>query len=144
MTLPEPVCGLVIRYSYLWHGEYLEGREEGRKDRPCALVAAIKTDADGKTRVLVIPVTHSVPNDSDAIEIPHAIRERLGFDAARSWIVFSEANEFVWPGPDLRPVPGDQATFAYGFLPPGFFGVVRDRFLAIARSGKAHRVIRTE
>ena len=38
MALPKPVPGLVIRYSYLWHREYLEGREDGQKDRPCAIV----------------------------------------------------------------------------------------------------------
>ena len=26
MTLPKPEPGLVIRYSYLWHDEFLEGR----------------------------------------------------------------------------------------------------------------------
>jgi hypothetical protein len=51
MALP----GLVIRYSYLWHAEYLEGREEGKKDRPCAIVAAIRCDESGSTRVLVLP-----------------------------------------------------------------------------------------
>ena len=38
--MPLPVPGLVIRYSYLWHSEHLAGREEGTKDRPCAIIAA--------------------------------------------------------------------------------------------------------
>ncbi|MGE3477663.1 MAG: hypothetical protein AB7H70_17820 [Rhodospirillaceae bacterium] len=38
MSFPAPVPGLVIRYSYLWRDEFLKGREEGVKDRPCALV----------------------------------------------------------------------------------------------------------
>jgi len=45
VPLPEPVPGLVIRYSYLWYAEHVLGREEGQKDRPCAIVAAIRTDA---------------------------------------------------------------------------------------------------
>ena len=145
MTLPEPASGLVIRYSYLWHTEYLEGREEGQKDRPCALIAAIAGDEDGKTRVLVIPITHSAPKNSNAIEIPQVVRQRLGLDAARSWIVLSEWNEFIWPGPDLRPVAGtDLATVAYGFLPPRFFKSVREHFFALARQGKARKVTRTK
>ena len=103
MALPEPQAGLVIRYSYLWHSEFLEGREDGVKDRPCAIVAAIKQDADGDTRVLVLPVTHSPPaKGTPAVEIPATIKKRLKLDAERSWIVLSEWNEFVWPGPDLR------------------------------------------
>jgi hypothetical protein len=34
ITLPKPEPGLVIRYSYLWHDEHRQGREEGVKDRP--------------------------------------------------------------------------------------------------------------
>ena len=36
--LPRPVPGLVVRYSYLWLDEHRRGREEGVKDRPCAIV----------------------------------------------------------------------------------------------------------
>ena len=78
MPLPTPAPGLVIRYSYLWHSEFLAGREEGIKDRPCAIIAAIQTDADGETRVLVLPVTHSAPAKGiAAIEIPVTIGKRL-------------------------------------------------------------------
>ena len=96
----------MIRYSYLWLSEHREGREEGVKDRPCAVVLAL-VDADGETRVTVLPITHSSPTDlSTAIELPPETKRRLGLDADRSWIVVSEGNEFVWPGPDLPPSPG--------------------------------------
>ena len=146
MTIPVPAAGLVIRYSYLWHSEHLEGREEGQKDRPCALVAAIRMGEAGETRVLVLPITHSPPlYPKNAFEIPLTIKERLGLDAGRSWIVVSESNDFVWPGPDLRPVPGaDPASVAYGFLPPRFFNIVRDRFLVLTRTNQARAVKRTE
>ena len=39
--------GLVLRYSYLWRAEQLRGREEGVKDRPCAVVMVV-TQSDGK------------------------------------------------------------------------------------------------
>lgn len=146
MALPEPLPGLVIRYSYLWHSEFLEGREEGTKDRPCAIVAAIKVDADGDTRVLVLPVTHSPPTKgTPAVEIPPTIKKRLKLDADRSWIMLSEWNEFVWPGPDLRRgAGGDETSVAYGFLPRGLFATVRSRFIETVQGGRAERVQRTE
>lgn len=43
---------------------------------------------------------------------------RLGLDDERSWVVLTEANRFVWPGPDLRPLRfGDAASIAYGPYP---------------------------
>lgn len=145
MTLPAPEPGLVIRYSYLWLREYEQGREEGAKDRLCAIILAL-VDADGDTRVTVLPVTHSAPgNPSTTIEIPHDTKRRLGLDSERSWIILTEANEFVWPGPDLRPIPGaDTATVAYGFLPPRFFNLLRRRFLTLARQRRTRGIQKTE
>ena len=126
---PHP--GLVIRYSYLWKREADSGRQDGTKDRPCAIVVAVD-DADGERQVIALPITHAPPSDpSDAIEIPAVTKQRLGLDFDRSWIVLTEANEFVWPGPDLRPIPGrDADAVSYGVLPPRFFTYVRDQFLA--------------
>jgi hypothetical protein len=73
------------------------------------------------------------------------VKARLGLDGERSWVVVSEANVFAWPGPDLRFIPGKAPdSAAYGFLPPGLFRVVRDRFLAVDRQRKAALVTRTE
>jgi hypothetical protein len=146
VPLPEPVPGLVIRYSYLWYSEYRQGREEGQKDRPCAIVAAVRSVGSQTQRVLVLPVTHSPPQDPKiAIEIPRRVKERLGLDADRSWVVLSEWNDFSWPGPDLRrAVGGDEGSIAYGMLPPGLFNAIRDQFLAIVGKGSASRVPRTE
>jgi hypothetical protein len=78
IALPKPEPGLVIRYSYLWHDEHRQGREEGVKDRPCAIVAAILSTEDGTTRVLVLPITHSMPTDIHlAVEIPEDVKKRL-------------------------------------------------------------------
>lgn len=145
MSFPEPHAGLVIRYSYLWKRESDAGREEGTKDRPCAIIMTV-VDEDGDKEVLVLPVTHSPPDDrAAAIEIPTATKSRLGLDGERSWIIITEANEFVWPGPDLRAVPGrDESTIAYGTLPPRFFAHVRDKFLERDHREKSRRVKRTE
>lgn len=106
MTWPAPQPGLVVRYSYLWKREAEAGRDEGVKDRPCAIVVAIEGGAD-HTRVLVLPVTHAPPQLLDeGIEIPQPTKLRLGLDSERSWIMVSEANDFIWPGPDLCFLPG--------------------------------------
>jgi hypothetical protein len=93
-----------------------------------------------------LPITHSPPvADAVAIEIPTPVKARLGLDGERSWVVVTEANVFAWPGPDLRFLPekGPRSS-VYGFLPPGFFRVVRDRFLAADREKKAALIVRTE
>jgi len=145
VALPEPIPGLIIRYSYLWYREHLQGRDEGQKDRPCAIVAALRKDEHGDTHVLVLPITHSPPDHPTlAIEIPAKTKERLNLDDARSWIVISEWNEFIWPGPDLRRLPGaTDASVSYGMLPPGLFSTIRDKFIALVISRNAHRVPRT-
>jgi hypothetical protein len=145
VSWPVPQPGLVIRYSYLWHSEALTGQEEGVKDRPCAVVVAFQ-DEENRTRVYALPITHSLPTASEyTIEIPAAVKARLGLDSERSWVVVNEVNVFGWPGPDLRFLPGRGPESAvYGFLPPGFFRVVRDRFLAADRDKKAVLVTRTE
>jgi hypothetical protein len=99
VSFPEPRPGLVIRYSYLWEREAREGREEGAKDRPCAIVLVVLREGEHPI-VRVLPVTHSPPADpADALEIPQATKRRLGLDAERSWVVLTEANDLIWPGP---------------------------------------------
>jgi hypothetical protein len=145
VTLPKPEAGLVIRYSYLWLREHLKGREEGTKDRPCAIILAAH-DQDGETQVLVVPVTHSPPeHGADALELPQALKRHLSLDADRSWVVLSESNLFYWPGPDLRRVGDrDNASVVYGFLPPRLFAELRQRFLALEAATRSKRVQRTE
>ena len=145
MSWPDPVPGLVIRYAYLWCREADLGREEGVKDRPCAIVAAVQEEADG-LRVYVLPITHSPPQPPDErIELPLPTKVRLGLDGERSWVVVSEANRFSWPGPDLRPMAGQgPESVAYGLLPSALFRVVRDKFVARARARATGVVSRTE
>lgn len=145
MNWPVPRPGLVIRYSYLWEREARQGREEGVKDRPCAIVLVVLREGEHPV-VRVLPVTHAPPeNPDDALEIPHATKRRLGLDTERSWVVLTEANDFIWPGPDLRPaVNGDLPSVAYGMLPPGFMRVLRERLLQRWRANKVGVTRRTE
>jgi hypothetical protein len=145
VAFPAPVPGLVIRYSYLWASEHARGQEEGVKDRPCAIVIATADEAGGHI-VTVLPISHTPPsNPLLAVEIPHATKRRLGLDDERSWVVLTEANRFVWPGPDLRPLQtGDVASVAYGPLPYGLFEDIRLKFIAALKAGRASTVPRTE
>ena len=145
MALPEPVPGLVIRYSYLWAEEHRRGQEEGVKDRPCAIVL-MTADAQGEQWVTVLPVTHTPPaNREFSVEIPAATKRRLGLDDERFWVVLSEANRFLWPGPDLRPArQGDARTVAYGQLPYALFEEIRKKFISAVRARRAAVVPRSE
>jgi hypothetical protein len=145
VPLPQPVPGLVIRYAYLWRVEHQRGQEEGVKDRPCAVIL-VTTDDDGGQVVTVLPVTHTPPsNPALAVEIPHPTKRRLGLDDERSWIVLTEANRFVWPGPDLRQAqPGDMASVAYGLLPRSLFKEVTAKLADAIKSRLVRVVSRTE
>ncbi len=128
MRVPDPVPGLVIRYSFLWSREAAAGSTEGSKDRPCAIIVAIKTE-DGTVRAVVAPITHTPPeNPADALEIPPDVSRSLGLDDALKWIVYDELNSFGWPGFDLRPVPGKR-RFDDGMLPRSLFEVLRRNIL---------------
>jgi hypothetical protein len=143
VSWPVPRPGLVIRYSYLWESEARLGREEGAKDRPCAIILVLLREG-AHPIVRVLPVTHAPVDPADALEIPQPTKQRLGLDSERSWVMLSEANDFIWPGPDLRPaVNGDPASVAYGMLPPGFMAVLRGR-LAQRRREKLAVTRRTE
>ena len=126
MPIPIPEPGLVIGYSYLWHHEHTAGSEEGRKDRPCAIIVAT-LDADGDTVVYVAPITHTAPAlPDDGLEIPTRLKRHLNLDDKRSWVITSELNRFIWPGYDLRPIARDQPdSFAYGFLSTDFFAAIK-------------------
>jgi len=133
----------VIRYAFLWREEAARGLEEG-KDRPCAIVLAAEA-GDGK-RVIVLPVTHTPPRDAAlAVEIPADTKRRLGLDDQQSWVVVTDANRFIWPGPDLRPRPGgDVDSVAYGLLPRALFQEIRDKFLGAIDARRAALVPRSE
>lgn len=127
--LPKP--GEVINYSYLWEYEYRDGRDEGVKDRPVAVVIVTQC-SDGFDQLYVVPMTTKPPGrDQEAIEVPTAVRAQLGLKAERSWIVVSEWNRFTWPGYDVRPIARGSPDISFGFLPSGLFRRVRDAIVAI-------------
>jgi hypothetical protein len=145
VPFPEPIPGLVIRYSYLWLDEHRRGQEEGVKDRPCAVIL-VADNEDGERVVTVLPVSHTPQADpSLAVEIPAAIKRRLKLDDERSWVVLTEANRFIWPGPDLRPLtPGDAASVSLGLLPFALFEEIRTKLIAAIRAKRTSVVPRSK
>jgi hypothetical protein len=146
VSWPRPEPGLVIRYSFLWSSEADEGREEGVKDRPCAIVVVVRNIDRDNPLVRVLPITHSTPSDpNSAVELPPSTKQRLGLDSERSWIILDEANDFIWPGPDLRPATnGDLASIAYGMLPQNLTRLLREESIARFQLKKTKAVRRSE
>ena len=133
---------MVIRYSFPWSHEARTGATEGGKDRPCAIVVAVPADTDGGTRVVVVPVTHTMPTDSQAaIALPSVVKANLGLDDEPSWICLDELNVFAWPGHDLRPVPRT-GRYDYGVLPEALFRQVRDGIVTLSRSRRVRQTAR--
>jgi hypothetical protein len=132
VSLPAPLPGLVVRYAFLWRREAKAGANEGRKDRPAAIVLVSRKVAGGATRVVVAPVTHTPPdNPAATVELPDAVARSLGLDEGRHWIVCDEVNRFAWPGFDLRPIPGRSGSWEYGMLPAAVYDEVLRRVIAL-------------
>jgi len=141
MNLPIPKPGLVIRYSFLWSNEEAKGATEGAKDRPCAIVVAVRRNASGDIDTIVAPITHRPPEDRAAsIEIPAGVCKSLGLDSDRHWLRLDELNRFAWPGFDLRSIPAKPGRYDYGMLPAGLFQQLRDGILR-RQKARAGRVI---
>jgi hypothetical protein len=130
-------AGAVIRYAYLWADENARGREEGEKDRPVLVLAVSPRPDEGTRELLVLAITHAPSTaPEDAVPIPRDVKQRIGLDDARSWIVTTEANAFIWPGPDIRPV--------HGRIPDSLLRQVARSFLANRNRQRSQRVVRTQ
>lgn len=150
-----PAPGQVIGYAYLWSHEHDRGRQEAVKDRPCAVILTVRRESVepgssarpvADTMVYLLPITSVPPAaEGEAVAVPAATRRRLGLQEAPCWIVLTELNRFVWPGPDLRPVERPAGAFySFGLLPKALFDRVRDAFVARLKQGDVRRIPRTE
>lgn len=95
------------------------------------------------TRLIVAPVTHSEPPGGEGVEIPPAVKRHLRLDDERSWIVTTEVNQFIWPGPDIRPARGSD-TPLYGAIPAKLFAQLKMQISGNAQAGQAAVIKRTE
>lgn len=124
----------------------MRGDDEASKDRPCAVVLAHETSKG--TETIVAPITHTKPEiGRSCVEIPAPVKERLGLDEKRSWIMTDDLNVFTWPGPDIRPIPKSGKAgqrFAYGFLPASLTRNVLDQIRGHIHTKTAQPTRRTE
>ena len=134
MIPPRPEAGMVLHYSFVWSSEAARGQEEGAKDRPVVVIVLL---AEGD-EVVVAPITTKAPRSgAAALEVPQRIRAHLGLDAEACWISLATLNRFVWPGPDLRAVPGrNPATCVDGYIPQRLLTAVK----AIAMTELSKRI----
>lgn len=136
MPYPIPEAGLVISYDYLWHYEWNAGTQEGRKTRPCVIVLATKR-TDESIIVTLAPITHQQPKIAEfGIEIPTRVKQHLGLDQEKSWIILNEVNRFMWPGYDLRSIKRHKGQYDYGFIPRRLYDQITQRIVDIAQHGQ--------
>jgi hypothetical protein len=134
----------VICYAYLWSDEHAAGREEGRKDRPAAVVALLRGE-DHRDEVVVFPITSTPPAHTGAgVAIPPATRARLGLQPEACWVIVTEVNIFVWPGPDVRRPKTGEDDFVYGSLPRALMLRIRQAFAEWRARAGVQAVRRTE
>ncbi len=107
------------------------------------MVVVARIASSDLTELLVAPVTHSRPTSGEGVELPQAIKRRLGLDDARSWIVTTEMNRFVWPGPDVRPAPREE-TPLYGCIPATLYEALRAEIVRNATANKMRLPRRTD
>jgi hypothetical protein len=79
-------------------------------------VVHVRQNEFQETETFIAPITHSPPEAPEkAIELPQATKKRMSLDEERSWVITTEVNRFIWPGPDIRRIPN--GGLAYGHLP---------------------------
>ncbi len=110
------------------------------------LVLALSLKADeGLVQLLVVAITHAAPaHPSDAVPLPLPVKQAIGLDDVPAWIITTEANAFIWPGPDVRPVPRRKPrTIVYGRVPHGLLAQVARSYLANRERQRSRVVPRT-
>lgn len=144
MHLPTPFPGLVLRYAYLWQAIATKGISHVQKDCPCLVLAVSEQQRDSLT-VTVAPIQpFAPPNPAQGVMLPDGTHTRLALEGAQSWVMLTEVNRFIWPGPDLCTVPNtDPPSVVYGVLPPRLFDDIRTQLVENARGKVAKSVRRT-
>lgn len=139
MDKEVPKIGWIVEHYFLWADEDEAGRTEGRKPRPCIIIA-VEEEAPGRQRITVLPISTSPPPPgTPSLPIPDVLKAALGLDPARpSWVVVKDANVFTWPGYDLVPRP--DGRFKRGMVTAGFFRQLCKLVLDV-RSSDAPRLV---
>lgn len=108
------------------------------------MVVVARIERRGRSELIVAPVTHSAPErPADGIELPPKVKRQLGLDQARSWIITTELNRFIWPGPDVRIAPGKDSPL-YDAIPELLFDRLRASVASHVAAGRLKVTKRTE
>ena len=143
MKKPNPEVGQIVRYDYLWRDEQLQGKIEGTKERPCAVIVAVQSQNDGSFTVLLAPITHSSKQANNAaIIIPEQAKTITGLDEDQSWLLTTEVNAVSWLDPGI--VPAKKGQWIYGYLPRGIVRKAVDTILKFGREKKLKIIDRRE
>ncbi|WP_271609892.1 MULTISPECIES: hypothetical protein [unclassified Bradyrhizobium] len=144
----EPPIGNLIAYEYLWLSQSAD-RDDGEKTYPCAVIFAKRTVL-GHALAYVAAISHKPPISTErAVEVPKKLKRHLGLDEEPSWIYTDQANEFVWPGPDLKPaerlssLPRARGTCVIGCASGGLVRHAQERTHRSLQLGRAQIVRRT-
>ncbi len=99
-----------------------------------------------RTELMAVPITTQPPRRAaDGFEVPPRVKAHLELDAERCWIMVTELNRFLWPGPDVRPIQrGKELTPFYGTLPEKLFRPVLEAVIARAEAGALRAAKRSE
>jgi hypothetical protein len=126
-----PQAGQIVDHYFLWGDEHKQGRVEGRKARPCLIIAVARESPNSAPRVALLPITSQPPrSEQNAIAIPDDIKPRIGLDRKRpEWLILDDVNVFTWPGFDL--LPQANGSFVRGVVTRGFFALVRETALSV-------------
>jgi hypothetical protein len=134
--IEKPVTGDIVRYRYIWAKEAKEGHES-KGPHPCLILDARDLGAQ-KYEVLVVPLTHEPQHDSKFLKIADAWRQGAGLDDYEQYLVYNEANVFVWPTFDVVAVRSrDFSQVIRGKLPHDIVSRVREEFRELREAGKA-------
>jgi hypothetical protein len=138
-----PKVGQIVEHHFLWLAEHSSGQFEGRKRRPC-LIVAVEERGESAPRVTLLPITSQIPRQGiSALAIPRELNARIGLDPKRdAWLVLDEANVFTWPGFDL--VPQRSGEYARGNVTAGFFTLVRNTLIAMRARGRPKLIERDD
>lgn len=118
LSASDPRPGDIWRYPYLWHRQSQAGETEGRKDRPTAIVAAVRNQ-NGDLIIALLPITTKrPPADCAAIEIPPIEARRAGLATEIPlWVILQEFNQ-------------DTVGASWYLEPDGRMGSIGPAFLA--------------
>ena len=122
--------GTLVHYQLLERHEAVQGKEEGTKRRPCAIV--LRSQNPASDRIFLIPITTRQPDkDVPALEVPQLEARRMGLHEPISrWVILNEVNVDQIPSLVMEP------NAKIGDIGRSFFRQILEEFKAINQQRK--------